>query len=44
MSENTVRIGGAGMASMRSGALGKGMVQILLSMPIQVPVALLGQV
>ncbi len=34
---------GGGMASMRNDALGKGMAQILLSMPIQVPAALLGQ-
>ena len=32
---------GGGMASMRNDALGKGMGQILLSMPITVPVALL---
>jgi hypothetical protein len=32
---------GGGMSSMRNDPLGKGMAQILLSMPIQVPVALL---
>ncbi len=32
---------GGGMASMRNDPLGKGMAQILLSMPMQVPVALL---
>ena len=32
---------GGGMAPMRNDALGKGMGQILLSMPITVPVALL---
>ena len=34
-------LGGGGMSSMRNDPLGKGMGQILLSMPIQVPVALL---
>lgn len=33
---------GGGMASMRNDALGKGMAQILLSMPIRVPADLLG--
>ena len=35
-------LGGGGMASMRNDPLGKGMAQILLSMPVQVPPALLG--
>jgi hypothetical protein len=34
---------GGGMSSLRNDALGKGMGQILLSMPIQVPIALLPQ-
>ena len=34
---------GGGMSSLRNDALGKGMGQILLSMPIQVPIALLAQ-
>ncbi len=34
-------LGGGGMASMRNDPLGKGMAQILLSMPVQVPPALL---
>ncbi|MDO9437069.1 acyclic terpene utilization AtuA family protein [Hydrogenophaga sp.] len=34
-------LGGGGMASLRNDALGKGMAQILLSMPLRVPVALL---
>ena len=34
---------GGGMSSLRNDPLGKGMGQILLSMPIQVPIALLGQ-
>ena len=33
---------GGGMASMRNDPLGKGMAQILLSMPVDVPAALLG--
>ena len=33
---------GGGMASMRNDPLGKGMAQILLSMPVRVPAALLG--
>ena len=32
------------MASMRNDPLGKGMAQILLSMPVQVPTALLDEV
>ena len=32
---------GGGMSSLRNDPLGKGMAQILLSMPVQVPVALL---
>ncbi len=36
-------LGGGGMASMRNDPLGKGMAQILLSMPMQVPPHLLGQ-
>ena len=35
-------LGGGGMASLRNDPLGKGMAQILLSMPVQVPPALLG--
>jgi len=35
---------GGGMASMRNDPLGKGMAQILLSMPVQVPISLLMQV
>ena len=35
---------GGGMASMRNDPLGKGMAQILLSMPVQVPTALLDEV
>lgn len=34
-------LGGGGMASLRNDSLGKGMAQILLSMPVRVPVALL---
>ncbi|MES2190846.1 MAG: acyclic terpene utilization AtuA family protein [Pseudomonadota bacterium] len=34
-------LGGGGMASLRNDPLGKGMAQILLAMPVQVPVALL---
>ena len=34
-------LGGGGMASLRNDPLGKGMGQILLSMPVHVPVALL---
>lgn len=34
-------LGGGGMASLRNDPLGKGMAQILLSMPVRVPVALL---
>lgn len=34
-------LGGGGMASLRNDPLGKGMAQILLSMPVQVPVSLL---
>jgi len=34
-------LGGGGMASMRNDPLGKGMAQILLSMPVMVPRALL---
>ena len=34
---------GGGMASMRNDPLGKGMAQILLSMPVAVPAALLGR-
>ena len=34
-------LGGGGMASMRNDPLGKGMAQILLSMPVKVPRALL---
>jgi len=34
-------LGGGGMASLRNDALGKGMAQILLSMPVRVPAALL---
>ncbi|OOG60917.1 acyclic terpene utilization AtuA family protein [Polaromonas sp. C04] len=37
----TQALGGGGMASMRNDALGKGMAQILLSMPVQVPIPLL---
>ncbi len=33
-------LGGGGMASLRNDALGKGMAQVLLSMPIQVPAQL----
>jgi hypothetical protein len=32
-------LGGGGMASLRNDALGKGMGQVLLSMPVQVPAA-----
>lgn len=35
-------LGGGGMASLRNDPLGKGMAQILLSMPMRVPPALLG--
>jgi hypothetical protein len=31
-------LGGGGMASLRSDPLGKGMAQVLLSMPVRVPV------
>jgi len=34
-------LGGGGMASLRNDPLGKGMAQILLAMPVKVPVALL---
>jgi hypothetical protein len=34
-------LGGGGMASLRTDPLGKGMAQILLAMPVQVPKALL---
>ncbi|MFO1268915.1 MAG: hypothetical protein U1F25_17580 [Rubrivivax sp.] len=34
-------LGGSGMASLRYDPLGKGMAQILLTMPVQVPEALL---
>ena len=37
-------LGGGGMASMRNDPLGKGMAQILLSMPVMVPRALLATV
>ncbi len=37
-------LGGGGMASMRNDPLGKGMAQILLSMPVRVPRALLATV
>ncbi|MDR3452814.1 MAG: DUF1446 domain-containing protein [Rhodoferax sp.] len=37
----TQALGGGGMASMRNDALGKGMAQILLSMPVRVPIPLL---
>ena len=37
-------LGGGGMASMRNDPLGKGMAQILLSMPLRVPRALLATV
>ena len=37
-------LGGGGMASMRNDPLGKGMGQILLSMPVRVPARLLGGV
>ncbi|MEO7129358.1 MAG: acyclic terpene utilization AtuA family protein, partial [Rhodoferax sp.] len=40
----TQALGGGGMASMRNDALGKGMAQILLAMPVQVPIALLSGV
>ena len=36
-------LGGGGMASMRNDPLGKGMAQILLSMPVRVSAALLNQ-
>ena len=36
-------LGGGGMASLRNDALGKGMGQILLAMPVRVPVGLLPQ-
>ncbi|MFT3778479.1 MAG: DUF1446 domain-containing protein [Ottowia sp.] len=36
-------LGGGGMASLRNDALGKGMGQILLAMPVQVPAGLLPQ-
>ena len=35
-------LGGGGMASLRNDPLGKGMAQILLALPVRVPVALLG--
>ena len=35
-------LGGGGMASLRGDPLGKGMAQVLLSMPVRVPKALLG--
>jgi hypothetical protein len=34
-------LGGGGMKSLRNDALGKGMAQILLAMPVRIPVALL---
>ena len=37
-------LGGGGMASLRNDPLGKGMAQILLSMPVRVSRALLDQV
>jgi hypothetical protein len=36
-------LGGGGMASLRNDALGKGMAQILLDMPVEVPAVLLQQ-
>ena len=36
-------LGGGGMASLRNDPLGKGMAQILLSMPVRVPVSLLAE-
>lgn len=36
-------LGGGGMASLRNDALGKGMAQILLSMTVRVPIALLAE-
>jgi hypothetical protein len=35
-------LGGGGAASLRNDPLGKGMAQILLSMPVRVPRALVG--
>src|SRR6185312_6800477 len=40
----TQALGGGGMASLRNDPLGKGMGQILLAMPVRVPVALLSDV
>jgi hypothetical protein len=37
-------LGGGGMRSLRNDALGKGMAQILLAMPVRIPVALLSLV
>ena len=37
----TQALGGGGMASMRNDPLGKGMAQILLAMPVRVPIPLL---
>jgi hypothetical protein len=37
----TQALGGGGMASLRNDPLGKGMGQILLALPVRVPVALL---
>jgi len=37
-------LGGGGMKSLRNDALGKGMAQILLAMPVRIPVALLSPV
>ena len=37
-------LGGGGMKSLRNDALGKGMAQILLAMPVRIPVALLSLV
>ena len=36
-------LGGGGMASLRNDPLGKGMAQMLLSMPLRVPTALLAE-
>ncbi len=40
--KSSIRIGG-GMASLRNDPLGKGMAQILLSMPVTAPRALAGK-
>jgi hypothetical protein len=37
-------LGGGGMKSLRNDALGKGMAQILLALPVRIPVALLSLV